>query len=105
MTMRLSDAMKRIAEQGDATVSANDEELQEFCEEVDRIGGDIMKPISDEERIAAVSFIQSGIFMDLLQDGHFKDARSLMSNMEVFDAIVSVALRLSVGLAAMEEWR
>jgi len=94
-----------LIENKDVIDLAHDEDLQEFMGEVDDTGGKILRSIPKEQFFSAVTLLQAIVTVDLVTDGEIKMAMLVMSDKTVFGNMMAVALKMSVGLAALEEWR
>jgi hypothetical protein len=81
------------------------EELMEFVGDVDKVGKKILSTVSDDELNSAVSLLQAIVTADLISDGEMMMAMMCMKDVGAFTGMMSIALKISVGIAASEEWR
>ena len=81
------------------------EVYEEFSSAMDECGTDILRSVSEEDLKTAADIIRSIAISDALEAGMLngKQLQFLMS--DSFLAIFVVIFKMSVGLAAMEEWR
>lgn len=98
----LKDAAAIFAD--DDVDSTKDPRVLEYVSRAAKIGREILIKLSDNEQLTAVSLLQATVMADRLSDSDLNSVLFLMSNIEEGGAMFAIALRLAVGMAAMEEW-
>lgn len=107
--INLREAIEIIGESGDPMSLIKDERLIEFTNAVENAGVAIMQPLAEndvEYAKGAVAFVQSGVISSLLSrsDDPMEMLQILqLMQSDLFLAIITLALKYSVGLAAIEE--
>lgn len=88
-----------------------DERLLNFIDCVDEAGMEILKDFDDELLLGAIGFIQSAaitpIINSFMEKGDVVKAMQAMSlsQSELISKLITIAFKMSVGLAALEEWK
>lgn len=77
----------------------------EFSAAIDEYGTDILRSVSDEDLKTATDIIRSVAISDALTDGNLNGQQLKFLMSESFLMVFAVIFKMSVGLAAMEEWR
>jgi hypothetical protein len=94
-----------IIRDGDVASLANNPDLLEYLSEVDELGTEILSQIPEDQIVASVTLLQALITTDLMSDGEMKMAFMCLSDVETFAGMMTIAMKISIGLAALEEWR
>lgn len=104
--LSLSEATRLIKEhRGNPQVLAENKDMMEYVTEVMNVGKSVLEKVSDDEKISAISMIQSIVMMDLLEDGDIGMLLVAMQNVQSVGHMMAIAMRCAVGIAALEEWR
>jgi len=87
------------------SLAALGETYMEFSTAMDECGTSILRSVSGEDLKTAADIIRSRAISDALADGTLngRQVKFLMS--DSFLTIFAVIFKMSVGLAAMDEWR
>lgn len=102
--LTLAEAVSRLRNQS-SVESMDDPDLRNFLSVVGETGADVMKSVSDDEKVGAVGLLMSMAMGDLMNDGEFETLMFMMSHMTQLENLMAIALRTAVGLATIEEWR
>lgn len=101
--------LKRIAERYSDTESLkeiySDSEMTEYIDQMQDVGIDIMRKMSETELAVAISFMQAMFTQALMNNGDIMKAMMLMSDDESFSTAMGQAFKFAIGMAITEEWR
>ena len=106
MSISLSEMTEKIGDNPTVeSLMALGDTYMEFSATMDECGTDILRSVSGEDLKTAADIIRSIAISDALESGTLngQQVRFLMS--DSFLMIFAVIFKMSVGLAAMEEWR
>lgn len=105
MTITLAELTKLIHNKPIEEMLQVQDQYGEFVDTIDSIGSEILQDLDRDCLVTAVTLIQSCITANLIEEGDvsIKDVSFLMSSR--FASIVTMTMKMSVGLAAVEELR
>lgn len=106
MTTNLDQVSRLVMEHGmDFNYLANSKELNEFVVDMQRIGIDVLQDVDNTQYKAIALLIEGLIISELSGNGKELLAMLLMAESEQFAIIVSIAMKMTIGIAITEEWR
>lgn len=106
MTISLREMTEKIGKNPSLeSLMALGETYMEFSAAMDECGTDILRSVSREDLKTAADIIRSIAISDALTDGTLNGQQVKFLMSESFLMIFAVIFKMSVGLAAMEEWR
>lgn len=104
--LNLRDAYQLLMDaKGDPTAVTNREELLDLLKDVSMAGSEQLKNVDEKDLYTAVSLMLSAVAVDLMGDGEFETAILLLTNPKASLGIMTVCLRLSLGIKEVEGWK
>jgi hypothetical protein len=108
-TISFRDAINLIRSTDMMNIGEEDKDrLISFVKAVDEAGTESLKGLVDRDganAVDAVLLVKALVSFILIAKGDFKEFSAIMFSDLDFDKILALAMKFSVGLAAMEEWR
>lgn len=92
-----SDPMNMSADEQDSVMS--------YLQESERVGSDLMSRLTIEEQIGSIAAIETAIMLYHLNRGDMNSVLEWLMNKKANQSNIAIALKMSVGMAAIEEWR
>lgn len=79
--------------------------LFDFIKNAERAGVDSIGTLPNEDKISAISCLQSAVVTELISEGNLNQKEFDFLLSDKFSGIVATIFKLSVGIACMEELR
>lgn len=104
--MNITELARRLSNAyGDPEKFGDSQPLLDYLEKVENVGNKVLERIPLDEQAAAHSVIQTLTSLHLMMDGNLASAMFFGTpTKECIDAVY-ILVRLTIGVAVLEEWR
>ena len=82
----------------------DDVDMQDYVQEMQDVGIEVLKGLSGQELAAVISFMQSMFCMQLMNDNPLL-ALAFLKDSDDMSIAMGQALKVAIGIALSEEWR